>query len=109
MLYPKSLCNGLCYKELRFEFTDQRLSLCYVRCCLFQGNIRVFCRVRPLVGEELYGSDGEIQHMNFPDEDQKVLELEKLGDVSLSEVGALLMYQANTIKIQKNWTPEKFQ
>ena len=46
----------------------------------------MFCRVRPLVGEELYGSDGEIQHMNFPDEDQKVLELEKLGDVSLSEV-----------------------
>ncbi|KAL4236725.1 Kinesin-like protein kifc1 [Mactra antiquata] len=50
-----------------------------------KGNIRVFCRVRPLIGDELYGNDGEIQHMNFPDEDQKVLELEKLADVSLSE------------------------
>ena len=39
-----------------------------------------------MVGEELYGTDGEIQHMNFPDEEQKVLELEKLGDISLSEV-----------------------
>ena len=46
----------------------------------------MFCRVRPLVGDELYGSDGEIHHMNFPDEDQKVLELEKMGDISLSEV-----------------------
>ena len=55
---------------------------------ILQGNIRVFCRVRPLVGDELYGSDGEIHHMNFPDEDQKILELEKMGDISLSEVSA---------------------
>ncbi|XP_045175313.2 carboxy-terminal kinesin 2-like isoform X2 [Mercenaria mercenaria] len=49
-----------------------------------KGNIRVFCRVRPLIGEELLGNDGEIQHMNFPEE-QKTLELERLADVSLSE------------------------
>lgn len=53
-----------------------------------QGNIRVFCRVRPLVGEELFGNNGEIQHMNFPDEGKKTLELERLTEVSLSEVRA---------------------
>lgn len=41
-----------------------------------------------MVGEELFGNDGEIQHMNFPDEEQKTLELERLADVSLSEVRA---------------------
>lgn len=50
-----------------------------------KGNIRVFCRVRPLIGEELLGNDGEIQHMNFPDEEQKTLELERLAECSLSE------------------------
>ena len=53
---------------------------------LKQGNIRVFCRVRPLLGDELLGNNGEIHHMNFPDEEEKILELERLADVSLSEV-----------------------
>ncbi|XP_033751751.1 carboxy-terminal kinesin 2-like [Pecten maximus] len=50
-----------------------------------KGNIRVFCRVRPLIGDECLGNNGEVQHMNFPDMDQKVLELEKIGDMSMNE------------------------
>lgn len=53
-----------------------------------KGNIRVFCRVRPLLGDE--AAHGEtIQHLLFPDDDQKVLEMEKLADGGLNEtVGA---------------------
>lgn len=50
-----------------------------------KGNIRVFCRVRPLLGEELLGSDGTINHMAFPDADSKMLELEKMSDAGLNE------------------------
>ncbi|XP_052800185.1 carboxy-terminal kinesin 2-like isoform X2 [Mya arenaria] len=50
-----------------------------------KGNIRVFCRVRPLLGDELYGSDGDIPHMAFTGEEHRTLELERLGEVSLSE------------------------
>ncbi|XP_071099275.1 carboxy-terminal kinesin 2-like [Haliotis cracherodii] len=50
-----------------------------------KGNIRVFCRVRPLLGDETIASDGVIHHMNFPDLDGRVMELEKLGDASLNE------------------------
>ncbi|XP_061178033.1 carboxy-terminal kinesin 2-like [Saccostrea echinata] len=50
-----------------------------------KGNIRVFCRVRPLLGDELLGSDGTIHHMGFPDVDGKILELEKISDAALNE------------------------
>ena len=40
-----------------------------------KGNIRVFCRVRPLLGDELAQTAGEIPHMVFTDE--KSLELGK--------------------------------
>ncbi|KAK3103476.1 hypothetical protein FSP39_019513 [Pinctada imbricata] len=51
-----------------------------------KGNIRVFCRVRPLLGEECLGNDGIISHMGFPDPDHKVLELQKVsGDITLNE------------------------
>lgn len=53
---------------------------------IFQGNIRVFCRVRPLLGDETLGNDGIIPHMNFPDHEQKTLELDKTGDATLNEV-----------------------
>lgn len=46
----------------------------------------MFCRVRPLLGEELLGSDGTINHMAFPDSDSKILELEKMSDAGLNEV-----------------------
>ena len=46
----------------------------------------MFCRVRPLLGEETLGNDGIIPHMNFPDPEQKTLELEKNGDATLNEV-----------------------
>lgn len=46
----------------------------------------MFCRVRPLLGEELLGSDGTINHMAFPDADSKMLELEKMSDAGLNEV-----------------------
>ena|SRR6218665_2944172 len=51
-----------------------------------QGNVRVFCRVRPLLGDETLGNNGEIAHLHFPDEDHKVLELEKLADMNPNEV-----------------------
>ncbi|XP_005102127.1 carboxy-terminal kinesin 2 isoform X2 [Aplysia californica] len=50
-----------------------------------KGNIRVFCRIRPLLGDELLGNDGVINHMNFPDMDGKVLEMDKLSDMSVNE------------------------
>ena len=46
----------------------------------------MFCRVRPLLGDETLGNDGIIQHMNFPDPEQQTLELEKSGDATLNEV-----------------------
>ena len=57
------------------------------KCFLFllKGNIRVFCRVRPLLGEECLGNDGIISHIGFL-EDTKTLELEKLADQSVNEV-----------------------
>ncbi|KAK6190079.1 hypothetical protein SNE40_002016 [Patella caerulea] len=50
-----------------------------------KGNIRVFCRVRPLLGKETIGNDGIITHMNFPDTDGKILEMDKIGDATLNE------------------------
>ncbi|BFZ10060.1 hypothetical protein BsWGS_13099 [Bradybaena similaris] len=50
-----------------------------------KGNIRVFCRVRPLLAEEQFGNGGVISHMNFPDMDLKILELDKLSDISVNE------------------------
>ena len=51
-----------------------------------KGNIRVFVRVRPLLGDEALGTDGAaIPHMNFPDEDHRILELERLADVNPNE------------------------
>ncbi|KAH9525270.1 hypothetical protein Btru_000903 [Bulinus truncatus] len=50
-----------------------------------KGNIRVFCRVRPLLGDEQLGNNGLISHINFPDFDGKVIELDKLGEVSVNE------------------------
>ncbi|XP_076471326.1 carboxy-terminal kinesin 2-like [Babylonia areolata] len=50
-----------------------------------KGNIRVFCRVRPLIGEELMTSDGAIHHLNFPDPDNKVLEMDRLTEMSMNE------------------------
>ncbi|XP_064634725.1 carboxy-terminal kinesin 2-like [Lineus longissimus] len=50
-----------------------------------KGNIRVFCRVRPLLGEELKDNeDGVVTHMHFPD-DCKTLEMEKLTGSSLND------------------------
>ena len=49
---------------------------------MFQGNIRVFCRVRPLLASEDEHSD---EHLNFAD-DGKTLEVARLADMALSEV-----------------------
>lgn len=61
-----------------------------------QGNIRVFCRVRPLLGDEQLGNDGIISHINFPDIDHRVLELDKLSDMSINEViSKLFLFHIN--------------
>ena len=53
----------------------------------------MFCRVRPLLGDEMMGNDGTVQHMSFPDEDKhSVLELEKFGDVNPNEVSFVTFY-----------------
>jgi hypothetical protein len=52
-----------------------------------QGNIRVFCRVRPLLGEERLSTDGVINHINFPDAEGKVIELDRMAEMSMNEVG----------------------
>ena len=67
------------------------LVLIYGFLCI-QGNIRVFCRVRPLLGDECLGNDGEISHIGFPDDDCRELELEKLSDVGVNEVSLNLMH-----------------
>ncbi|CAI9726003.1 carboxy-terminal kinesin 2-like isoform X1 [Octopus vulgaris] len=41
-----------------------------------KGNIRVFCRVRPLLTDEINSGQGVISHINFPDVDGKTVELE---------------------------------
>ena len=53
-----------------------------MRVSVFQGNIRVFCRVRPLLASEDEHSD---EHLNFAD-DGKTLEVARLADMALSEV-----------------------
>ncbi|XP_063863781.1 kinesin-like protein KIFC1 isoform X3 [Scylla paramamosain] len=54
-----------------------------------KGNIRVFCRVRPLIGEEIKnnGDSSDIHHINFLDE--RTLELCKGGDVNSSTMSGL--------------------
>ena len=54
---------------------------------IFQGNIRVFCRVRPLLPDEISscGSDQSPDHMQFP-ADGATLELEKIASIDPSEV-----------------------
>lgn len=50
-----------------------------------KGNIRVFCRVRPLIGEEIQSHNGVISHINFPDLDARILELDHLVNNGLNE------------------------
>ena len=50
-----------------------------------QGNIRVFCRVRPLLQHEKLGME-EINHLHFSDDDPKIMELEKLADQDPNQV-----------------------
>lgn len=46
----------------------------------------MFCRIRPLLGEERVDNDGEILHIEFPDKDNKMLELKRLDNMSVNEV-----------------------
>ncbi|KAG7157424.1 kinesin-like protein KIFC1-like 1, partial [Homarus americanus] len=54
-----------------------------------QGNIRVFCRVRPLIGDEIKhnGDSDFIHHLNVTDE--QTLEVYKSGDVNGSTMSGL--------------------
>ena len=62
---------------------------------VFQGNIRVFCRVRPLIHEEIHSQNGVISHINFPDLDSKVLELDQVISNGLNEVSDLKNFGLN--------------
>ncbi|GFS21501.1 kinesin-like protein [Elysia marginata] len=77
-----SVIEGLESKERAHETERRRLHNLVQE---LKGNIRVFCRVRPLLGEEELLKGGIISHMNFPDQDSKVLELDKLPDISMNE------------------------
>jgi kinesin family protein C1 len=44
-----------------------------------KGNIRVFCRVRPLLPQEEQ-SNGSYDHLKFPDEDQKLIGITQYGE-----------------------------
>ncbi len=58
---------------------------------LLQGNIRVFCRVRPLIGEEMLGHQTESpDHMTFSEEDPKILHLEKGAETGANDVSSSL-------------------
>ena len=55
-----------------------------------QGNIRVFCRVRPFIPSELEAaSDAAAYHMQFTDDDNKVIELDNLTSQKLNDVSAV--------------------
>lgn len=54
---------------------------------IFQGNIRVFGRVRPLLGEEMVGCESNMPpHIGFPHNDNRIIEIEKVNPVSPNEV-----------------------
>ncbi|XP_013392997.1 carboxy-terminal kinesin 2 [Lingula anatina] len=73
-----------CNAEMRAHETERRKLHNTIQ--ELKGNIRVFCRVRPLLVDETLGTDGVIPHINFPDtKEQKMLEIEKVGDAALNE------------------------
>ena len=47
----------------------------------------MFCRVRPLLGEEALGhASDEPDHMHFPEEDPKVIQFEKVAEMGGNDV-----------------------
>ncbi|XP_070538068.1 carboxy-terminal kinesin 2-like isoform X2 [Ptychodera flava] len=72
-----------------------------------KGNIRVFCRVRPLVNGEM-DSGVKAVSMDFPDHDQKVIELEKPGEES-AVGGARKKDQRYEFTFDKVFSPESQQ
>lgn len=59
----------------------------------------MFCRVRPLLDDETLGNNGEIAHLHFPDDDHKILELEKLADMNPNEVKRHFIKLLEIVKI----------
>ena len=65
---------------------------------VFQGNIRVFCRVRPLLGEEMLGHQTESpDHMTFSEEDPKTLQLEKGAETGGNDVSSFFYLAAHHV------------
>ena len=58
--------------------------------------------MRPLLGEELVHSDGVIHHMNFPDPDGKVMELDRLTEMSMNEVCSHLTLHKPTMVLSSS-------
>ncbi|XP_025078886.1 carboxy-terminal kinesin 2-like [Pomacea canaliculata] len=56
---------------------------------LKKDNIRVFCRVRPLLAKEMCCTHGVIHHMNFPDPEGRVLELDMMSKMARNEITSL--------------------
>ena len=56
-------------QELKVRFESNELFLQHKLFLSIQGNIRVFCRIRPLLGDEVTkAANGEIRHIDVQDE-----------------------------------------
>ncbi|GAB1604435.1 carboxy-terminal kinesin 2-like [Argonauta hians] len=55
-----------------------------------KGNIRVFCRVRPLLPEEIKNGYKSLNHIKFPDIDNKMVALDSLSSGSQNSQNASL-------------------
>ncbi|XP_013777347.2 carboxy-terminal kinesin 2-like isoform X1 [Limulus polyphemus] len=83
-LYDKE--NKICVLETRTRQDEQTRRKLHNIIQELKGNIRVFCRVRPLLPNELDEIPEEhIPHIAFPDPDNREVQLMRLSDISLNE------------------------
>lgn len=72
----RRLHNTIQVRHIFNDFIWQTGLMCH-RCQSqeLKGNIRVFCRVRPLLEAEKESSDGGLAHMNFKENEEGAIEL----------------------------------
>ena len=68
-------------EKLRWEETQRRKLHNQVQ--ELKGNIRVFCRVRPLLGDEMAANGAEIRHIQFEGERCVVLLVHLFRNISV--------------------------